>query len=120
MSSDRIDDFLPHALYFCCKSGFELRGRNRTVEDWELSLLGGDLPISMNKSVGEVIQGAPQVVDGVSGNGQQFWRDWIGLEDVDSWIRSFSIEIYSQGIRFGSHKDAKSGFEVLDMFFGPA
>lgn len=68
---DRIYNFLPHALYFSCKSGFEFRGRDRPVENWELDLLSRLVPISSDKCASEMIESGAEIVDSVSSNAKE-------------------------------------------------
>jgi hypothetical protein len=116
---DRIYSFLPHAMYFCRKTGFELRGRNRSVENWEFDLIRDFLPVSDNKGACEMIEGASQVVNGIPDDAKQLWRDRISLKDMDSWLRGVCIHIYVDGIRISASEGAQLHPEISDMFFGP-
>jgi len=116
---DRIDDFLPHALYFCSKSGFAFRGRNRTVEDWELGLWTGAFPIGADKLTGKMVQSAAQVMNSIPNNAKQGWRNRVSLEDLNNWLRGVRLDIYAHGVGLRISEDAERGFELLDMFFGP-
>lgn len=116
---DRIYNFLPHALYFCSKSGLEFRGRNRLIEDWELSLWARLLAVDDDKGAGEMIESRAEVVNSIPHDAKQRWRDRVSLQDVDDWLKGIAIDIYPQGVRTRAIKNPHSGLEVLDMFFGP-
>ena len=118
-SPDSVYSLLPHALYFVLKSGFALRGSNRIVENWELSMWGDDPVLGADESASQMVKGCPEVVNSVAQNAPEIWRDRVRPDDLNNWIQGIGFDIYPNVIRPRINVAVQTGFEITDVLFGP-
>lgn len=116
---DRVDGFLPHALYLSATRSFLLCGRRRVVHDWETGAFSDGISISQDEDTSDMIQGTSEVMDGVAAGNGNDWRNGISLEDMDRWLGGLRFHIYHQGVRISSPETVDLGFDLGDMLFGP-
>ncbi len=113
-SADRIYSILPHALYFSKAVGFVVSGtRTRKLNPLTFAAI-----CSTPESTCQIVQGASEILDGVSSDGGDHGIDWLHVRDA---IRRAAICIHLAD-RFVWPTPYEFGdldFKILDMMIGP-
>jgi len=118
---DRVNGIygsLPHSLYFPGRFGLVFC---RVLENWEIrsggwaTLAGG----YRNEMIGDVIEGAPEVLEGIPGDDWYDGRNIVGvIKPIDS-ISSIGIIPQSDSISTLLREAAPLGLKVKHVLFGP-
>jgi hypothetical protein len=114
---DEGDGFGGEFLYRLFRSGFEFLGVPR---DWERDIVYVDGGVSLDgKAARGMIEGRPQVLDGVAYNGGKFLRD--GLEDAQLIDQLFGLKVClgESFVGVGLPIGLISSVNLLDVGFGP-
>lgn len=117
-SADDICGLRVDSLYFSARLGFVLL---QTWKDRESRLM---LPLRLipggeNQLMNEVVEGASQVVDRVSGDQGQFFRDRRTLLQKANSHVLFDIILWADRVSIGIEERGVFPCEIRDVLFGP-
>lgn len=86
-SADCIYGVLPHSLYLSKTSGFVFKG---AISDREVDSVFTSAIRSATKSESQVIQGGPQILNGITSDSEDYRADWLNVRDT---VRGSSLRI---------------------------
>ena len=121
--SASVDSFfsrLRHSLYFSGRFGHVFRGvvRDREIGSFENPII--PRPVQPSKLKSEMIQCAPEISEGVSGDkGYEGRNRSSATEPIDHEIRSLRVRLSSSEIWVEVEEGAKRDIKILDVLFGP-
>lgn len=115
---DCIYNFLPNALYLSASRSWVTRGApaDRVIHNpIRLRAASG----VQDQLIGNMVQGASEILNYVGGNGCQFVGNRGRFDEVINALSSLRIFFDSASIRIGVVKRPDRKLKVLDMLFGP-
>lgn len=107
---------LPDAWYLSARQGWKVFG---SIRNWERRILLWDDPGRAHKSIGQVIQGASQIVDSIPQHESEFFRDGRDALNVIDQISRLVVEFSPDGVRILQPESLNSGFKITDTLLGP-
>ncbi len=122
---DRIDRFyriFAHQLYFSMLTGFVFLGGagNRESNRAELSTAIGTFTGGENELIGQVIESGPERLQNVTTDQRNICANVGDVDDdVLPELRKLRMTLGANFIWLGFDEAPNSGFQVMDMFFGP-
>jgi hypothetical protein len=109
---------LRHSMYLSSLLGFVFRGG---VEDREVDIeeRPGIPSTGQNELIGEVVESAPKVLNGIAGNGRELPRDGRDTRHVIDQLSRVRIVLGSDSIRVFVKEGGLCDLQLLDVVFGP-
>lgn len=114
-SVDCVYSSLPHALYLSSGRAYVLRG----LKDRETGLSIRGVAINKDELIGEVIQGASEVVDSIARNDANFGWSGLDVSQIKDIVSRLRITLGSDYIRFAFDEPVSSDFEITEVLLGP-
>lgn len=118
---DRIDSvygILPHSMYFSVHSGLIFRG---VIKDRKVNVTGvGDVSSpDPEQPIGQVVEGASEVLQDVPGDTGNLKRDGLNVNEVIDQLTRLRITLGRDFIGVGCLKGEDCRLQLLDMLVGP-
>jgi hypothetical protein len=114
--TDCINRSLTHSLYFSGALGFVFLG---VFGDREVSVPPRLGPIGFNQGPDYAIQGAPKILDDLTGSQGDFSRNALGCPKAEHPLSRIRVQLWHDSIRVAALKGEDESFQVTDMLFGP-
>jgi hypothetical protein len=117
-SVDLVYGVLPHAPYLSKLSGFVFRGG---VEDRKVHVSEGAGPSGsyLDELIGQVIEGAPEVLQDVASDGGDINVNVLDTDQVVDGLSRLRIALGSDYVGVGVEKGFEGNIQLLDVLFGP-
>jgi hypothetical protein len=113
---DETYDVRAHSLYFSRRFGFVF---GRSFTDGKAGGFSGTLPIGLNQLPGQMVEAAPQLVDGLTGNQGKFSRRLGANLNPKNSLSGLRICLAEESIWVGFAKGLQPTFKITDVMFGP-
>ncbi len=116
---DRIDSvygILPHALYFSPTLDYIFRG---TLGDRKRGVCSGYVAPRQDKLISQVIESAPEILEGASDDQRNVGRNVMNAEDIIAALSRLRVILKENFIWVGSEKMIESDLRITDMLVGP-
>jgi len=116
---DRVNCFYsvwPHTRYFSSATGFVSRG---VIEDRKVCLRGRGTTANDNKIVGQMVEGAPKIVNQIPGDSGHSKGRLPNAEEIIDQFSSLRIMLGSDYIWVGHQERANFNLKITEVLFGP-
>lgn len=125
---ESVDSFFHrwrHAVYFAVSGLFIFVGtvvnRKIDVTEWPSFISWDSDSFSSDKyqHVGQMVQGAPEVLNGVSGDGAHWGGNILAIDECIDWLTGLRIALGPDFIWCSAKKRPHDDFEIVDVLLGP-
>jgi hypothetical protein len=118
-SADKVNDILPHSIYFSAERGLVFWGARPVVGDREHGAGGWFSAVGDDQGVGQVIEGASEVLEDISSQGAKAgWDDQIPRQTIERLL-CLGVALYDDGIWVRTGELAKLDLKVSEVMLGP-
>jgi hypothetical protein len=116
-SVDHLDGHLTHPLYFSCRSGRPVL--LDCFADREVGVISWHLPVREYESIGEMIEGCTEIMNGVAGDERNLDRHVSYPRNIMDWASGPRIALGADFVWTGVEKRSDRLIKVCDVLFGP-